>query len=77
MRSPVSPTVAKKQDMQVSIVDLSVDNLLTMDEVFVSNSLIGMKSVTKFAGSTYNKQNITTIIFDNLLQAIESHAQAV
>ena len=48
-----------------------------MDELFISNSLIAMKAVTKLRDSLYNDQQVTTMIFDELLTTKEENAQAV
>jgi hypothetical protein len=48
-----------------------------MDELFISNSLIAMKAVTKLGDSIYKEQAVTNMIFTELLNNKESYAQAV
>ncbi len=69
--------LANKNNIDVVLTDMKLDELFTMDELFISNSLIGMKSVTKLGDVTYNKQEITDMIFDALLTTKENYAQAV
>jgi 4-amino-4-deoxychorismate lyase len=68
---------AEKNNIQASIVDITVDELLAMDELFISNSLIGIKSVNKLADVCYRDTTVTTMIFNDLLKIKESHVQAV
>jgi len=69
--------LAKKNDFDVIIKNLDVNALFEMDELFISNSLIGMKSVTGLIDVTYNKSHVSNIIFDVLLNSMEDHAQVI
>ena len=69
--------LASKINIKTSITDLITDDLCAMDELFISNSLIGMKAVTKLRDSLYEDQQVTTMIFGELLNTKENHAQAV
>lgn len=68
---------AEKNNIQVSIIDITVDQLLDMDELFISNSLIGIRSVNKLADVCYTDTTVTTMIFNDLLKIKESNVQAV
>lgn len=69
--------LAKKRDISFSVTSLCRDELLTMDELFISNSLIGMKSAAKLAGASYEKNTISNLIFDDLLLSSDQYAQTV
>ena len=69
--------LASKSNIKTSIINLTMDDLNNMDELFISNSLIAMKAVTKLGVSFYKDQQVTNMIFAELLQTKEAHAQAV
>lgn len=69
--------LAKKNGILVSIVDLAMDELLSMDEVFISNSLIGMKSVSQVKQKEFKQQNVTNILFNDLLVTKNDYAQTI
>lgn len=62
--------LAKQNNMRLSIVNLSIDEIFSMDELFISNSLIAIKSVTKLGDSLY-KNSITNTLFNQLLKKIK------
>ena len=68
---------AEKNNIEVIVKDLNMDALFAMDEVFISNSLIGVKSVTGLADVTYNKPQVCNIILQELLNSMEDHAQVI
>lgn len=68
---------AKNCSVTVSVIDLKIDALTNADELFISNSLIGIKSVTNLLDTKYNKQDITNIIFKNLLVERDAHVQTI
>ena len=69
--------LAGKSDIKTSAITLTLDDLSSMDELFISNSLIAMKAVTKLGDSIYKDQAVTNMIFTELLNNKESYAQAV
>ena len=69
--------LAVNNKIDLSIVNLEIEELFSMDELFITNSLIGMKSVSCFENTEYNYQQITNIIFDNLLNTMSDYAQVV
>lgn len=69
--------LARKSNIKTSVINLTIDDLNCMDELFISNSLIGMKAVTKLRDSLYKDQQVTNMIFDELLTTKEDNAQAV
>jgi 4-amino-4-deoxychorismate lyase len=69
--------IAVKNNIEVIVDNLALDALFEKDELFITNSLIGMKSVTCLAEVTYNKSHVSNIIFDALLDAMKDHAQNV
>jgi 4-amino-4-deoxychorismate lyase len=68
---------AGKNNIKTSAISLTLDDLASMDELFISNSLIAMKAVTKLGDSIYKDQAVTNMIFTELLNNKESYAQAV
>lgn len=70
-------TLAKKNNIQLSVVNVKIDEILQMDELFISNSLIGMKSINKLGDSIYKEQAVSTIIFNDLLTIKDDYAQVV
>ncbi len=69
--------LAKTNNIQLSVVNIKLNELFNMDELFISNSLIGIKSVNKLCDSRYKDQRITNIIFNGLLETKNNYAQAV
>lgn len=68
---------ADKHYLQVSVTDLRIEDLFEMDEIFITNSLIGMKRVTKLGNTTYKDQPVSELLFKKLLNSIEDYAQAL
>jgi 4-amino-4-deoxychorismate lyase len=69
--------LAEKNNIPLSITRMSVEQILDMDELFVSNSLIGMKSVKRLLDTRYTANTVSFMIFDHLLQITDSHVQTV
>ena len=68
---------AKNNNIRVNIVDLTIAELASMHEIFISNSLIGMKSVNKIGQTLYPQQNISNVIFKTLLATTNDYVQTV
>ena len=69
--------LADKHYLPVSVTDMSIDDLFAMDELFITNSLIGMKQVTKLGDRIYKDQSVSELLFKKLINSKEDHAQAV
>lgn len=69
--------LASKNNIKTSLINLTLDDLTAMDELFISNSLIAMKAVTKLGDSLYKDQAVANMIFSELLNTKEDYAQAV
>jgi branched-subunit amino acid aminotransferase/4-amino-4-deoxychorismate lyase len=69
--------LAAKNNIKTSVTDLTIDDLYAMDELFISNSLIAMKVVTKLGDTLYPDQPVTRKIFSDLLNSKEDYAQTV
>ncbi|MFV9615572.1 MAG: aminodeoxychorismate lyase [Gammaproteobacteria bacterium] len=69
--------LAGKSNIKTSLINLTIDDLSNMDELFISNSLIAMKVVTKLGDSLYKDQSVTNMIFAELLKTKEDYAQTV
>jgi len=69
--------LASKNNIETAVTDLTIDDLRAMDELFISNSLIGMKAVTKLGDSLYESRQLSDMFFAELLKTEETHAQTV
>ena len=69
--------LAAKNGLPLSVSGMSLDALLSMDELFITNSLIGMKRVTKLGDTIFKDVAVTDLIFNELLATEEDYAQAV
>jgi len=64
---------AVENNLPVMECRLAVEDLLTMDELFITNSLIGMKRVTKLGDTIYKKAAVTELLFNALLDCKEDY----
>jgi len=69
--------LADKHYLPVSVTDMSIDDLFAMDELFITNSLIGMKQVTKLGDRIYKDQSVSELLFKKLINSKEDYAQVV
>lgn len=69
--------LADKMDIKLTITNLGKEEILAMDELFISNSLIGIKSVACLESSTYGQQSIAKLIFENLINTMNDHVRNV
>jgi len=69
--------VAKNKNIEVSIADMKIEDIKDMDEVFITNSLIGIKAIDHLADTDYTKRNVTEIIFNALIENKDSHVQVI
>ena len=69
--------LADKLEIKLTITNLGKDEILAMDELFISNSLIGIKSVSCFESTTYKQQAITKLIFEQLINTVNDHVRSV
>lgn len=69
--------IAKQNAIDVSISDMTLEKLLSMDECFISNSLIGIKAVDRIDGTTYQSDKLTKLIFEQLLKTKDNNAQII
>lgn len=69
--------ISKRNQIEVSIGDVTLEELLSMDECFISNSLIGMKAVDRIADTTYQSDKLTKLIFEQLLKTKDNNAQSI
>ena len=68
---------AERNGIEVSTVNISLEELLDMDEIFISNSLMGVRSVNKIASSFFHGQTLTKLLYSNLLKTKDDHAQVI
>ena len=67
--------VAGRKNIQLSTVDLKLEDLYGMEEIFISNSLMGIRSANKLETSLYQQQTVTKLILAELLKTKHDHAQ--
>lgn len=68
---------ADRNSIQLSTPNISLDDLFSMDEIFISNSLIGIKSVNKVGDNLYQDKTITELIFSDLIKTKDNHVQVI
>ena len=69
--------IASNNKIESAVINLTLEEMITMDECFITNSLIGMKLVNNIADHKFPSDSITKLLFSNLLDTIEEHAQIV
>ena len=69
--------IARKNEIDASVVNLSLEDCYAMDECFIINSLIGMKAINNIADHEYSSHSITNLLFSELLKTKEEYAQIV
>ncbi len=70
-------TVANKNNIKASVTNLTLDDLKNSDALFISNSLMGIKSVTTFNNSMYKNNQMINNIFGELLNGKENYAHLI
>jgi 4-amino-4-deoxychorismate lyase len=69
--------LAKNNNIKLSERNITIDDFFNMDELFITNSLIGLKSINKLNDTHYKKSHITKLIFDALISTKENHVQVI
>jgi len=79
--------LAENNNIEVSLADMTIEVIKNMDEVFITNSLIGMKAIIHLADSDSNSNThaytafeeryVTEIIFNSLLVNKDSYVQNI
>jgi len=74
--------LANTNNIKTSVLDISLNDLSSMDEIFISNSLIGIKSITKIKTPdsivyNYDKHQLTKMLFNTLLKTRDNNVQAI
>jgi len=69
--------LAADSDIETVIRDITVDQLLEMDEVFICNSLMGMKSINQFLNTSYKQSTISQELFQALLAKLKDNVQVI
>ncbi len=69
--------IANNIDIEVSITNMSINELAQMDGLFITNSLIGMKSIDKFIDNEYKATEVTILVFENLLKTKDDYVQVI
>ena len=69
--------IARENNIEVASVNLTLEEIFNMDELFITNSLIGMKAVNKIVDQQYLSHSFTNLIFNELLKTKDHYAQSV
>jgi 4-amino-4-deoxychorismate lyase len=68
---------AGRNNIQVSMLNLKLEDLYEMEEIFISNSLMCIRSVNKIDASLYQQQTLTKFMLSELLKTKDDHVQIV
>ncbi len=69
--------IAENGNIKTSVTDLTLDDLTTMDELFICNSLMGIRSIDKFCEWQSNGQVMAEKILSELSDDKENYVQVV
>ena len=69
--------IAADNNIKLSVNDLTLDDLENMDELFITNSLIGMKSVNKLNNWQCDDHDVSDKLFAALLKDMDKNVRAV
>lgn len=69
--------LADRAGLSLQVTDLTLDELYKMDELFITNSLIGLKSVTRLMDYSLPENTITHQIFNDILKTKDIYATTV
>lgn len=69
--------LAADSDIKLSVDNLTLDDLKNMDELFITNSLIGMKSVNKLNDWQCDNHDVSDKLFTALLKDMDKNVRAV
>lgn len=67
--------LAAENNIVTTNVNLTLNELLSMDEIFICNSLIGMKAVTKFLNTSYSDSPTSQVIFKAMLTTMNNYVK--
>lgn len=70
-------SIAKEKDFKIHIKKLTLDDIYSMDEIFITNSIIGIWSVASIGETRYPPGMITRRLQSELKQRIKKHAKTV
>ena len=68
---------AAKVNIDTVVEDIKLDELMNADELFISNSLIGLKSVYTFNDRIFDDTKVTKTIFDEVVNSLENNAENI
>jgi len=69
--------VAKTNNIETVIKDIKLAELKTMDEIFITNSLIMLKSIVEFDEIKFDNKMMTTAIYNYMLNTVGDYVQTV
>ncbi|VAW52914.1 Aminodeoxychorismate lyase [hydrothermal vent metagenome] len=69
--------VAHENSVKISITNSTLEDVKNMDALFISNSLIGIKAVSKFGTFFYENHPLINNIFEKLLNEKEGHVYSI
>ncbi|HHJ35112.1 MAG TPA: aminodeoxychorismate lyase [Gammaproteobacteria bacterium] len=69
--------IARDNGIDISVRDMRIEEICDMDELFITNSLIGMKKINHITDKKFTENKITDTIFDALLKTKTDHVQTI
>ncbi len=69
--------LANKNNIKLTITNLKRKDLFDMDGLFITNSLIGMKSIMRLDNTSYEQPNIIAAIFDKLINTMNDYIHVI
>jgi 4-amino-4-deoxychorismate lyase len=69
--------LARSNEIEVRVRELKSSELLSMDALFITNSLIGMKAASRLLDMDYQQSQMPVRLFEKLQQTLEDHVQVV
>lgn len=69
--------LAEKNKIRLFIVNINIEELLAMDALFISNSLIGMKLINKLVTKQYHESSLINRIFKLLINTRDDYVQVL
>ncbi len=67
--------IADELNIKTVVENITLENIMKADELFISNSLIGIKSIDTFNDKTFGEPSVTKNIFDELISSVENNAK--
>jgi len=67
--------IAAFKNIKIQINNIKKSDMVTMDEVFITNSIIGIRPVGKIEHTVYKTQNLTRMFIEELTKRMQTYAK--